>query len=142
MSHYKLALAGVAALLLSGCAAPMMFSGAMNGQQEVPPTRSAGTGTVTATVYPSTRAMTYKVEYAGLSGPANAGHFHGPAAPGANAGVITPFPGTASPISGSATLTPAQMDDLMAGNWYANLHTSANPGGEIRGQVQRGVLAK
>jgi len=142
MSHYKLTLAGAAALLLSGCAAPMMFAGTMDGGQEAPPTRSAGTGTVNATVYPTTRAMSYTINYTGLSGPATAGHFHGPAAPGANAGVITPFPGTASPISGSATLTPAQMDDLTAGKWYANLHTAANPGGEIRGQVQQGVLPK
>ena len=27
--------------------------------------------------------------------------------------------------------------DLEAGNWYANVHTAANPGGEIRGQMMR-----
>jgi hypothetical protein len=25
--------------------------------------------------------------------------------------------------------------DLTAGRWYANIHTVANPGGEIRGQM-------
>jgi hypothetical protein len=40
-----------------------------------------------------------------------------------------------SPIKGSATLTPAQVADLMAGKWYVNLHTAASPGGEVRGQV-------
>ena len=40
-----------------------------------------------------------------------------------------------SPITGTATLTPAQAADLAAGKWYVNLHTAANPGGEIRGQV-------
>ena len=40
-----------------------------------------------------------------------------------------------SPIEGSATLTASQVFDLRAGLWYANLHTAANPGGEIRGQV-------
>ena len=43
-----------------------------------------------------------------------------------------------SPIAGSATLTPAQMAELLHGKWYVNLHTAASPNGEIRGQ---GVVA-
>ena len=46
-------------------------------------------------------------------------------------GVVLPFAETASPIEGRATLTPAQAADLMAGKWYANIHTAANPNGEI-----------
>ncbi len=42
-----------------------------------------------------------------------------------------------SPVSGQATLTDAHAADLLAGRWYINLHTAANPGGEIRGQVTR-----
>ena len=129
-------LAAAAALLLSGCAAPVYLSGQMTGAQEVPPTRSSGAGTVTATVYPSTGSMSYKVEYANLTGPATAAHFHGPAAPGGNAGVVAPFASPASPVTGTANLTAAQMADVMAGRWYANVHTAANPGGEIRGQLQ------
>ena len=61
----------------------------------------------------------------------------GRAAAGANAGVVVPFTGSLdSPISGSATLTDAQVADLKAGKWYVNLHTAASPGGEIRGQVK------
>ncbi len=57
--------------------------------------------------------------------------------PGANAGVVVPFKGSlASPITGSATLTDAQIADLEAGKWYVNLHTAAHPAGEIRGQVR------
>ena len=131
-----LTLAAVCALALSACA-PMVFTGQLSGAQEVPPTRSSGTGTATATLFPSTNALTWKVEYSGLSGPATAGHIHGPAAPGANAPVVLPFANPASPINGGATLTDAQKTDLMAGAWYVNLHTAANPGGEIRGQLQR-----
>ena len=40
-----------------------------------------------------------------------------------------------SPIKGEATLTDAQAADLVAGKYYINIHTAANPGGEIRGQV-------
>ena len=71
------------------------------------------------------------------TGPATGAHFHGPAMPGANAAVVVPFTGPiASPITGTATLTDAQIADLSAGRWYINIHTAANPGGEIRGQVQ------
>lgn len=113
------------------------FSATMAGDREVPPKATAGTGTVTASLDTEAKTLTYDVEYAGLSGPATAAHFHGPAEPGANAGVVVPFPTPASPVKGTATLTDAQVADLMAGRWYANVHTAANPAGEIRGQVVR-----
>ncbi len=131
----SLMVAGVCALALAGCAQPMKFAGPITAGQAG--TRSAGTGMATATLQPDTKALTYNVEYTGLSGPATAAHFHGPAAPGASAGVVVPFPSTATPIKAGATLTDAQAADLIAGRWYANIHTAANPNGEIRGQMQR-----
>jgi hypothetical protein len=102
---------------------------------EVPPNASSGSGTAKVDLDGS--VVKWTVTYSGLTGPVTAGHFHGPAMPGANAGVVVPFAGPlASPITGSATLTPAQVDQLKAGLWYVNLHTAANPGGEIRGQVK------
>ena len=60
------------------------------------------------------------------------------AQPGANAGVAVPIPNVAaSPAQGSATLTDAQAADLVAGRYYINIHTAANPAGEIRGQVTK-----
>ena len=119
-------------------AKPMMAPGDMaatlSAADEVPPKASSGTGT--AKINLSGNTLTWTVTYSGLTGPVTAGHFHGPAMPGANAGVVVPFAGVlASPITGSATLTDAQIADLKAGKWYVNLHTQANPGGEIRGQV-------
>jgi hypothetical protein len=71
-------------------------------------------------------------------GPATAAHFHGPAEAGKNAGVAVAIPNaTSSPVEGSATLTDAQAADLVAGKYYINIHTAANPGGEIRGQVTK-----
>jgi len=81
--------------------------------------------------------LKWTVTYSGTTGPVTAGHFHGPAPAGANAGVVVPFSGSmASPIVGQATLTPTQLDQLKQGLWYVNLHTAAHPGGELRGQVK------
>ena len=127
---------------LSGCGTTMQpsnmvaFTTQLRGANEVPPVTSAGSGTVDAAFNKDTMQLRWKVTYSGLTGPATMGHFHGPAAVGANAGVAL---GWADPVTsgmeGSATLTAAQAADLMAGKWYANIHTAANRGGELRGQM-------
>jgi CHRD domain len=97
---------------------------------------SSGKGAATASLDTATKTLTWSVEYSGLSGPATVAHIHGPADPGADAGVVVPFTGSlASPIKGSATLTDTQIGQLEAGKWYINIHTAANKGGEIRGQL-------
>jgi hypothetical protein len=89
-----------------------------------------------ATLDTATKTLTYTLTFKALTGPALMAHFHGPAKPGANAGVVVPITGElTSPVHGSAVLTDAQVKDLTAGLWYANVHTAANKGGEIRGQV-------
>src|SRR6478752_5334194 len=40
-----------------------------------------------------------------------------------------------SPLTGQTILTPEQALQFAAGQWYVNVHTQANPGGEIRGQA-------
>lgn len=131
-------LLGVACLFGAGARAETVpFSATLAGASEVPPKTTAGAGTATASLDTATKTLTYDVQYSGLSGPATAAHLHGPAEAGANAGVVVPFPTPASPIKGTATLTDAQVGDLMAGRWYANVHTAANPAGEIRGQMTR-----
>ena len=134
--------AGGAALLASSApsqAAPMKFKANMNGTSEVPPTQTSGTGTVTATYDPATKVLTWEGNFSGLTGPATAAHFHGPAEVGKNAAPVIWISekgqNLTSPFKGSATLTDAQADDLQNGLWYANVHTDANKGGEIRGQV-------
>lgn len=128
------------AALLAGCAMMGMgnkvqLGGTLSGAQEVPPAATAGTGTVEATFDRDTNRLTYRIVYSGLTGPASAGHFHGPAPAGQNAGVVHGFSNAASPIQGEATLTAAQAADLLAGRWYVNIHTARYPGGEIRAQV-------
>jgi hypothetical protein len=110
----------------------------LKGSSEVPAKDTAGTGTVTATLDTDTNELKYHVVYSGVTGPVVAAHFHGPAAEGVNARpqlpVKQPFD---TPIDGSATVTAEQAKDLLEGKWYFNLHTAANPGGELRGQVTR-----
>jgi hypothetical protein len=109
----------------------------LKAANEVPPNASTATGEAEATFDTATRTLTYTVTYSGLSGPPIGAHLHGPSEPGHNAGIIIPFQTLTSPISGSAALTEPQAADLLAGKWYANVHTAANPGGEIRGQLSR-----
>lgn len=132
------------ALLAFGLAAPafaatMPFHATLDTAAEVPAKAGTGKGDARATLDTVTKQLTYDVTFSGLSGPATAAHFHGPADKGANAGVVLPFAApVASPYHGTATLTDAQIAEMEAGKWYVNVHTTANPGGEIRGQVMQG----
>ncbi len=140
MSRFRFFAMLLAGAALSACAIgsskSATFHGVMDGASEVPPKVTDGKGDATATLDPATKVLTYHITYTGLGGPATAAHFHGPAAVGVNAGVVIPFKApVTSPIDGTVTLTDAQIADLTAGKWYANVHTAANPGGEIRGQM-------
>jgi CHRD domain len=141
MSNTRIMLATLAlgtAIAFAGPAFAEKMKATLNGASEVPPTTSAGKGTADIDYDAASKKLTWKLTYSGLSGPATAAHFHGPAEAGKNAGVAVAIPGaTASPAEGSATLTDAQAADLMAGKYYVNVHTAANPGGEIRGQVTK-----
>ena len=132
----------VAALAAGGTSAKptvKKFTATLNVGQEtgvVKSTKRGASGSFSATLSGTT--LTYKLTFTHLSGPATAAHIHGPADPGANAGIVVPFTGNiTSPIKGSATLTDAQIAQLEAGKWYVNIHTEANKPGEIRGQLVR-----
>lgn len=96
---------------------------------------SEGMGSGEFTFNPADNTLEYTVTYAGLTGPAGAAHIHGPAEAGESAGVVIPFADPASPISGTATLTDEQVEELMNGMYYVNVHTEAYGAGEIRGQI-------
>lgn len=114
------------------------FTADLKGSSEVPPNDSQGTGTVEATFDTESKAFAWTIEYSGLTGDATAAHFHGPAAPDANAGPVVPIEGSlASPIEGEATLTDEQASQLQDGMWYFNVHTAQYPDGELRGQVTK-----
>jgi len=125
---------------LAGCIQPSggvkTFHANLTGLQEVPSVKTAATGQADVTLDTATGIITWKVAIKNLSGPPVAVHIHGPAMPGANAGVLVPFKVGEAPITGSAVLTLQQISDLTAGKYYVNVHTAQNKGGEIRGQLQ------
>ena len=143
MNSAKYLIAAIAMLVgLPNCIPPALaetvaLKAELKGTNEVPPNTSPATGKAEATFNTETRVLTWTVTYADLTGPALGAHFHGPSEPGKNAGIVLPFKTVQSPIEGTATLTENQAADLLAGKWYANIHTAANPGGEIRGQVTK-----
>ena len=132
-----LACAVAFALASPAMAATVNLKADLKATSEVPPTDSKGTGSVTATFDTTSKQLSWKGTVSGLSGPATAAHFHAGEV-GKNGGVAIPIAGAdKGSFEGSATLTDAQADDLMGGKWYVNVHTAANKGGEVRGQVTK-----
>jgi len=139
---YKIAFG---ALAISGFAFSAAYaetiklSADLSGAQEVPPTTTMGKGKAMVTVDTATKEVSWKVEYSGLTGDALAAHIHGPADPGANAGVVVNLGagGVKNPLEGKMAVTDAQLADITAGKTYVNIHTAANKGGEIRGQLKK-----
>ena len=127
--------AALLALAPAAFAATETYTADLKAANEVPAVDSKGSGTLTATYDTTSKKLTYTVNYKDLSGPATAAHFHGPADAKSTAGIVVPAKEAANPIKGEATLTDTQAADLKAGKWYFNVHTAANKGGEIRGQV-------
>jgi hypothetical protein len=137
--------AGFVTLALAGCGQMrpsqkiQIFEASLSASQEVPTNPSTATGAAEVQFNENTNKLTWKITFNGLTGPATAGHIHGPAPMGQNAGVVIPFPGNlnAQPVMGETTITPAQYADLAAGLYYVNIHTARAPGGESRGQLRR-----
>ncbi len=101
----------------------------LSGKQEVPGNNSNATGTFNGIYNKTTKKIDYTIALNGLT--ATAMHLH-KAAPGVNGDVVMEVTG----LKGTtAAFTAAQETDLLAGNLYLNVHSAAQPGGEVRGQV-------
>lgn len=115
------------------------FGATLTGANEVPPVSTSATGTYNAVYNRTTKVLSYTVSYQGLT--PTMGHIHSvtaTTAAGNTGGITVPFGGTlTSPITGSTTLTEAQMTDMYAKKTYVNLHTAQNPTGEIRGNIEQ-----
>ena len=114
------------------------FTATLMGSSETPPNSSMATGTASFTYDPSTYILSGTITFGGFTSATTVAHIHLGAVGVAGNPVFTieasgPF---TSPISYSTpALTAAQASDLIAGNYYVNIHTVAFPNGEIRGQL-------
>lgn len=138
-----LAVAGL--LFLTGLAAcndnsgpgPERFTATLSGAAEVPAKTSNGTGSASFTINDN-RTITYDLAVTGITPTAQ--HIHGPADATTPAGVIVGLTiGTNQTITPSSLTGAVNYDSLLVllrnGHSYVNVHTAANPGGEIRGQI-------
>ena len=133
----------VSGLLLSmtGSARAHIAAGTvtMTAAAEVPaPTGApAGAGGTADLELEDDNNLSYSVTVHDLSGPATASHIH-EGAPGVPGNIIISFTKTSDTTFSGKTTTPLtadQVSKLLSGAYYVNVHTGANPAGEIRGQV-------
>jgi CHRD domain len=131
----------VVAFVLSACAttpATETFTATLNGTSERPnPVTTTATGA--ATVELKDKTMTLTGTFTNLSGAATLAHSHGPADENNTAPPLfdlTFTAATSGTLAASRTLTDAEITQLKGGQWYVNVHTGNNPGGEIRGQLK------
>jgi Cu/Zn superoxide dismutase len=120
------------------------FTAKLDGNQEVPPVTTNAKGTSSLTL--TQEGLVYSVTVDGLSGAITGSHFHN-AATGQAGGVVRAITFVGNTAIGvwrktdsSQPLTDQLISELLAGRIYINIHTSANAGGEIRGQVNPVVI--
>lgn len=138
-SRFTLAVIALIAGILAGSAS-MATAGELkvnlSGDQEVPPVQTSATGNGTITVEDN-KAVKGKITTSGIKG--TGAHIH-EGAPGKNGPDIITLKKTSDnewSLPGDAKLTDAQYDAYKAGSLYINVHSDANKGGEIRGQLKR-----
>ncbi len=117
--------------------ADVAFVADLNGMQQVPMVTTAGFGLGTFLLAKHNGSLKFNAVFTGLSGPVTAIHFHS-GAMGESGPVVQDLDGflNGNAINGEVDPTPF-LADLMAGNIYLNVHTDANPNGEVRGQLMK-----
>jgi len=110
-------------------------SATLDASNEVPPSASTGTGTMTGTFDDNTGLLSWNISWSGLTGSPTFIFFHGPATAAQNAGAQVNAGIPPTPNIGNALINAGQETDLLNGLWYINIHTTAIGAGEIRGQV-------
>ncbi|HRQ72717.1 MAG TPA: CHRD domain-containing protein [Phycisphaerales bacterium] len=131
-------IAASALLAASASAQTKIYDINLTGLEEVPPNASPATGTAHIEVNVATGFVDVTGTFDGLMGSVTGAHLHGLADYGENAGILIGFTtvgGTSGTYSGSGFLSPTNLQGLLDGLTYVNVHSTVFPGGEIRGQV-------
>lgn len=115
---------------------PNAFVATLSGSEETPPVTSSATGIGLVVVDPATRVMVAGVKTTGIVGTVAHIHEAPPGTPGPIVFPLTETPSGSGVWTTKATLTEAQFNTLKAGNYYFNVHSTAFPNGEIRGQIK------
>jgi len=120
---------------IRGQIGPVAMVATLNGTQEVPAVTTTASGKAVFVVDPVTRALSGGVGYAGVT--ATSAHIHTGATgtPGDPVVTLVVDTNNTATVPPNTVLTPDQYAALLAGNLYVNVHSSANPTGEIRGQL-------
>jgi hypothetical protein len=126
-----------ASALAPALAETIKYKADLTSADEVPPNDTGAKGTIEATYDSDAGTLTWSGSYSGLSGPAIAAHFHGPAKAGVNAPILVPVDASKSPFDGSAKISADVAKDFADGMVYFNIHTAKNKGGETRGQMAK-----
>ena len=155
MRHFTLVRSLFLLLALAGVACnddntnPASFSGTLNAASATPPTTSTATGSA-ALDFDGDSTIRYQVDVANLTNPTSA-HIHSGATGATGPVRVTLFSGggtTTTPMNGElveGTFTSsdvqgigfeALLDELRNGTAYVDVHTTAFPDGEIRGQIR------
>ena len=134
MMNYKKSMLAAALFAVAGLALATDVKVNLSGANEVPPVTTSATGDGTITVADD-GAVSGSVTTKGIQG--TAAHIHAGAA-GKNGPVVVPFTkdGDTYKAAAGAKLNPDQMKAFKAGELYFNVHSAANPNGEIRGQLK------
>lgn len=107
----------------------------LTGAEEVPPVNTQASGVSRIAVI-GDKTLIGTVEISNLN--ATAAHIH-QAPRGQNGPVIIPLVKTSEnvwSVPGNTVLTSAQFDAYRSGSLYVNVHSAANPNGEIRAQLK------
>lgn len=119
---------------------PALFMAPLSGDEQTATVTTAASGRAQFSLDRQNLRLTWSVTLNGLNSSLIGVSVNGPQRPGTNAGVqidLGRAGADSAPIRGSATLTEAQLDYLLAGRMYVNVRTRRYPDGELRGQIQR-----